>query len=87
MKTESNQKDGVMMNRQTGSIQSSQGKSATQPPAAKISLYPLILLISLLMVNLSQKSDTSFIHTTRIYHFSGMLCATNLEMAESIKPK
>lgn len=81
MKTESIQKGGVMMNGETGSPQ---GKTATQPPATKISLYPLILLISLLRVDLSQKSGTSFIHTTRIYHFPGVFCTTNLEMSESI---
>lgn len=53
----------------------------------KIPLCPLILRISILRVGLSQKSDTSFIYPTRIYCFSGMLCAKSLEMSESIQPK
>lgn len=82
---DSKQQGGVITNGETGSILSSQGKPATQPPAAGILLHPLILWISLLRAGLSQKSDTSFIHPTRIYHFPGMLCAsTNLEMSESI---
>lgn len=61
-------------------------KNCNTTPRLEDSSVPPNSPDSLLGAGMSQKSDTSFIHPTRIYCFPGMFCAssTNLKMSESI---
>lgn len=66
MKTESNQKGAGGDEWGDRKCLELLRKSCNKALPTKIPLYPLIPRISLLRVDMSQKSDTSFIHPTRI---------------------